>query len=114
MISEFTALTAAKEFLLRELDMIRVKGKQHPIRIFEIVSTWEEASDEILSGMKIFHSALECYRKQHWSEAIALFEKASGILPNDPPSLMYAGRCREFMVSPPGAEWDGVYTMKGK
>ncbi len=114
MISEFTAAAAAKEFLLRELDMIRVKGKQHPIKIFEIVCTREEAADAMVAGMDTFQAALEMYRSQRWTDAIALFEKAAIMVPNDPPSVMYVARCREFMQTPPGADWDGVYTMKAK
>ena len=114
MISEFTAAAASKEFLLRELDMIRVKGKQCPIKIFEIVCRLEEAEEETKRGIIIFQEALEHYRRQRWNEAIAYFEKAAVLLPSDPPCAMYAERCREFMEAPPGAEWDGVYTMKSK
>jgi adenylate cyclase len=114
MISEFTALAASKEFLLRELDAIRVKGKHLPVKIFEIVSTWEEASEEQIAGLKLFEEALALYRRQKWCDAIALFEKAAYTLPHDPPSLMYIDRCREFMEEPPDADWDGVYTMKAK
>jgi adenylate cyclase len=114
MVSEYTAAQASKEFVLRELDLIRVKGKQHPIKIYEIVCRLGEATEELTIGLELFHEALGTYRRQQWSDAIALFTKAAEIIPGDPPSRTYIGRCCEFQELPPKEEWDGVYTMKEK
>jgi len=114
MISEFTAATAVREFLLRELDLIRVKGKKEPIKIFEIVCTLAEATQEKTAALDAFREALACYRRQQWNEAIALFERASTMLGGDAACAVYVGRCRDFMSATPGPEWDGVYTMKAK
>ncbi|HLP16931.1 MAG TPA: adenylate/guanylate cyclase domain-containing protein [Bacteroidota bacterium] len=114
MVSEYTAAGASKEFVLRELDLIRVKGKQHPIKIYEIVCRRDEATPELMAGLELFHEALCAYRNQQWPEAIALFTKTAERIPDDPPSRAYISRCREFQEQPLNKEWDGVYTMKAK
>jgi adenylate cyclase len=114
MVSEFTAGHASKEFVLRELDLIRVKGKQHPIKIYELVCKREETTEELTVGLELFHEALSAYRRQQWGEAIALFKKVAEIIPGDPPSRIYIERCCEFQELPLKEVWDGVYVMKEK
>ncbi|MGE5314057.1 MAG: CHASE2 domain-containing protein [Acidobacteriota bacterium] len=114
MVSEYTAVHAAREFILRELDLIRVKGKQHPIKIYEIVCRIGEETPELHEGLALFHEALCAYRKQEWETAIALFKKVTAILPDDPPSNTYIGRCCEYQELTLEPDWDGVYVMKAK
>jgi adenylate cyclase len=59
-------------------------------------------------------SGLESYRSKDWRAAREAFERALAVRADDGPSLTYLKRCKEFMVSPPPDDWDGVYVMTSK
>ncbi len=115
MISEATATDQIRdEFLLREMDLIRVKGKSRPIKIYEVVCKKGDVSEVQLQIVQTFESALKLYREQHWSDAIKIFSTVLQKKENDYASKMYIERCNEFQKTPPDAHWDGVYVFKNK
>lgn len=114
MISEFT-YRQAKDFIeVRELDSLRVVGKTEPVKVYELLARKGELPAQKLRVVEIFHEGLEAYKQQKWDIAIARFTEALNIDPNDGPSKTYIARCEEFKVSPPPADWDGVYTLESK
>jgi adenylate cyclase len=115
MISESTATEqVTDEFLLREMDIMRVKGKNRPIKIFEVVCKKEEITEQRLKMVQTFEAGLKLYREQHWNDAISMFKTILNIHPDDSASTMYIGRCEEFRIHPPQKDWDGVYVMTSK
>ncbi|MBK8393776.1 MAG: tetratricopeptide repeat protein [Leptospiraceae bacterium] len=61
-----------------------------------------------------YNKGLELYKTSKFKEALEYFNKGLAIIPDDGPTLMYIKRCKEFLESPPPADWDGVYIMKTK
>ncbi len=118
MVSEFTWTDVKGEMLGRELDRIRVKGKEEPVTIHEILGARRETSAEAAEGMnrltEHFEAALGLYRDRRFEAALAAFEAILAEWPGDGPSELYIGRCREFISDPPPEGWDGVYTMTTK
>jgi len=113
IISEFTQQEVKDYLLCRELDLVRVKGKDQPVRIYEVRGRLEERSEE-LEWINTFHQALEHYRQQAWSEAERLFHQVLRWRPEDYPTKLYLARCRQFRQNPPGAQWDGVFSYQTK
>lgn len=113
VISEFTYEAVKEALCCRELDMVRVKGKKLPVRIYELLG---EKRDEAKwrDLVRLFDEALGVYRQGRWDEAIAAFERVLEVRPGDPPSLLYIERCRDLKQEPPAQPWDGVYTMTRK
>ncbi|MEW6061084.1 MAG: adenylate/guanylate cyclase domain-containing protein [Bacteroidota bacterium] len=115
MISETTATEQViDEFLLREMDLIRVKGKKLPIKIYEVVCPRNEVTGERLKMVQTFESALQLYREQQWNDAIAMFRTVLKMNEADYASKMYIERCEEYQKKSPGKNWDGVYVMTSK
>ncbi|MFA6468609.1 MAG: adenylate/guanylate cyclase domain-containing protein [Bacteroidota bacterium] len=115
MISESTATEqVTDEFLLREMDTMRVKGKKLPIKIFEVVCKKEEITELQLKKVQTFEAGLKLYREQHWNDAISMFRTVLNQHPEDFASTMYIERCEEFRKHPPSKDWDGVYVMTSK
>lgn len=115
MVSESTANhLVTDEFLLREMDLIRVKGKSQPIKIYEVFCAKEELSEQKLQVVQTFESALKLYREQRWDDAVKLFSTVGRLKENDYASSMYIQRCKEFKTHPPAKNWDGVYVFKSK
>ena len=106
----------APELAALELDLIRVKGKMRPVRIFTLLGDaalgaspafklWETAHDRLLAF----------YRERRWAEALAALsearERAEGRLAAF--YALYAERIARFEAEPPPREWDGVYVAPG-
>ena len=94
-------------FKLRELDIIRVKGKQEPVAIFELLGGPEDTLPTDPRG--IFEKALALYRQRNWDQALEAFSELG-----DAPSRIYSDRIRHFKANPPPEDWDGVWAFKTK
>lgn len=115
IIGENTAAKLDGEFLLRELDRVRVKGKKKPVTIFELL---EHARVGLTPDKEraygLYAEGMKAYWDQRWEEAISLFERCSEILPEDGPARVMAERCRLYEKTPPHAGWDGVFEHQSK
>jgi adenylate cyclase len=110
LVGENTALLVRPAFLLREVDLVRVKGKSQPVRVYELLARSGASLSPEQEKAVAFHAAgLEAYREQRWDEAVDLFEQALAAWPEDGPSRTMAARCRKFTEAPPPGEWDGIF-----
>ena len=113
IVSE-TTKEAVPDYVYRELDIVRVKGKDRPIAIYEPLAPVSEVSTEELEEIKLNREALEYYRNQSWDEAESLFMKLLDWSPDRNLYTLYLDRIAQFKHSPPGGGWDGVYTHTAK
>lgn len=114
IISEFTKnQISADEFLYREIDWVRVKGKNEPVKIFELMNRGEVSETQKLQVAK-FNSGFQFYMEQQWQKAIAEFNLALNYNAADLTSQIYIKRCQDYINQPPGENWDGVFTMTTK
>ena len=107
------------DFIFRFLDFVRVKGKNIPVKVYELVSHKDNISHENVALVKLFEDGLDLYYQQDWSNALSRFEEAEKIenhftSRNTTPSNIYIKRCLKFKENPPGKDWDGVWTMTSK
>ena len=103
IIGENTAGLVEHAFRLRELDMVRVKGRTQTVRIYELDREgrgprWSAEHDQVLWA---YAEALEAYRKGMWTEALGLFDQALRLRPDDGPARTLARRCVEYRDSHP-------------
>jgi adenylate cyclase len=99
--------TGTDTFRFRELDVIKVKGKDKPVTIYELLPNMDETLK------KKFEDALKLYKQQQFKDALNIFESLV-VEFKDNPSSIFAERCSEFIKNPPEADWDGVYVAKTK
>lgn len=113
IISQFTYEDVKNDFTAREVDWVRVKGKNEPVRIFELVSEGkpDQATSELLD---LFNQGFQHYHNREFKAALEVFKKCLEIKPEDNPTQMYIERCEDFVKQPPPPQWDGVYVMKTK
>lgn len=114
MISEFTYEIVKDEVECRELDKIRVIGKEEPIRVFELIDLKGQMDSQMTQIVSLYNRGLELFKSRDWTGALEKFKEATAIKADDGPSLTYIERCTEFMKEPPSAKWDGVYRLKSK
>jgi adenylate cyclase len=110
IVSESTWEQVQDRVATRELDVIRVRGKAQPTRIFEVLGILPLSPDRDAT-MQQFEAGLRAYRAQHWEAAIHCFQQVLEAMPGDPPSRLYIQRCKSFMATPAPSDWDGVWTI---
>ncbi len=113
LISESTYEQVQDEFVCMELDSVRVKGKKQPVHIFELVSRKELLARD-MEAIARFHEGLHLYKEQQWDRAIETFENVNAMDQTLYAARLYIERCNELKAAPPGADWDGVFTMTTK
>lgn len=100
---------------MRELDLLRVKGKQKPVAIFEPLECYGAGDQERLAAMlPIFSEGIQGYRARRWKEACTAFTEVLGGIPGDPLSQLYLHRCQYYESTPPPDDWDGVWSLTEK
>jgi adenylate cyclase len=108
LVSE-NIVRAVRDFVYREVDKVRVKGKQEGVAIFEPIGAQGEVGQETLAEIDRFHQALAHFRAQRWNEAEALLEELAAAAPSTKLYRLYRERIAHFRASPPGADWDCVF-----
>lgn len=114
LISDATRQRTENDFLVREIDLIAVKGKDEPTRVYEPIAEMAASSPLLKQMTERFSSALIAYRTQKWDDADAGFKAVLSALPGDGPSRIFLERISLLRASPPGDDWDGVWRMHSK
>jgi adenylate cyclase len=113
IVSEFTR-TAVPDFVFRDLDLVRVKGKDKPVGIYEPICPVGEDNEQIMEELALYGEALALYRAQQWSSAEEKFSILKQRYPERYLYDLYTKRIAYFREYPPGAGWDGAFTFKTK
>lgn len=114
MISEFTMAAVGDAIDARELDFLTVKGREEPVRVYEVLDLRGATDPLLLRAVERFHDGLARYRERDFAAAITDFEDALAIHPGDQPSRIFIDRCKHFLDQPPPGSWDGVWRLKEK
>jgi class 3 adenylate cyclase len=100
-------------FVCREIDLITVKGKNVPARIFEVLQEQSKASAKLKQIKEGFEAGLAAYRAKKWPAAKNTFAKLVEMY-KDEASEVFLRRIEVFETMPPPAKWDGVFAMTVK
>jgi class 3 adenylate cyclase len=114
LISENTRQEIGGAFLCRKLDRVRVAGISEPVRVYELLDFTDSVTAEQKAMVDLFNTAHELFEKREWQAAEAGFQKVLDFSSDDSPSKVYLERCALYRMSPPSAEWDGVFDWKAK
>ena len=113
LLSEMTVRELRGPSTLRELDLIRVKGKGRPVAVYE--SLGYRAHEPGLAALRELHAAgIEAYRSRDWAAAGRAFDAALELYPDDGPAAVYKQRCKLLRAKPPPDDWDGVWNLTEK
>ena len=115
LISEST-YKQAKDFIeAREIDYVRVLGRTHPVKIYELLGKKGFMDNPVLAILPLYNEGLRLYKERKWKEAVTYFEKALEKYPEDGPSLTLLKRCQLLQQdSKMGKDWDGIYSISSK
>jgi adenylate cyclase len=106
VICEDTARAVDGKHQLRELDLIKVRGRSRPERIFQVLTGEAPLSQAALDAYAQGRAALAA---GNWPEAVTAFEAAVAAAPDDGPSALMLARAQILAQTPPESGWDGVW-----
>jgi adenylate cyclase len=113
IVSE-TTRAEIPEFLFRELDLVRVKGKNEPVAIFEPIGRNNDIDEEVTAELTAYKQALLDFRAQSLDKAELDFLNLSRLYPGRFLYQVYLERIEFYRSEPPGDDWDGVFTHTSK
>jgi adenylate cyclase len=113
IVSESTK-SEIPEFLFRELDLVRVKGKNEPVAIFEPIGHKNDLDKEVTTELIAYKQALLKFRAQSLDKAELDFFNLNRLYPNRFLYQVYLDRIAFYRREPPGDDWDGVFTHTSK
>jgi adenylate cyclase len=104
---------AGTQFVFREVDNVRVKGRGGALAVFELCGTVDDCPLPAAS-LTLYGQALAAYRQRQWPAAQALIADFLAVHPQDGPALRLSGMMAALAADPPPADWDGVYDQHSK
>jgi adenylate cyclase len=114
IVGETTRELTQHDFVFRELDRVRVKGKLEPVAIYEPVGVTGEVSKTALDELRLFNQAVKLYRAQEWDMAELQLFNLLKITPESRLYQLYLDHIGFFRTNPPGRQWDGAFTFEHK
>ena len=114
IISETTYEHVKEVMLCRELDLVAVKGKTRPVRIYELIGEKDKVPPEKFELVQRFTQGLRAYQRQQWDQGRKIFSQINAIYPEDGPTQLFLHRVVELKKNPPPKNWDGVFVMTTK
>jgi adenylate cyclase len=110
LISEQTRNEVGDEFVCREIDSVRVKGKTKPVTIYEVLCRrTDDAGGRMAHLAGAFTQAIMAYRRRRFTDAIEALNALRDEYPTDAAITRFLDRCRTLECDPPPETWDGVY-----
>ena len=107
------------EYVFRFLDFLSVKGKNIPVKAYELIDAKDRIKKQSLDLIETFENGLDSYFNQDWEIALKYFE-SSNLLEDDfsgrntNPSEVFIKRCNHFIANPPKRDWNGVWKINIK
>ena len=109
--SERTVAATGSAFAWRELDAIRVKGRNTPVKIYELVAEAGQETPQQQEAAVAYAQGLAHWRARDFEPAAASFSRVAEF---DKPSVLFLARARELAKSSPAAEWEPVNALDSK
>jgi adenylate cyclase len=113
IIGEETRRLAGDRIHVREIDRLMVYGRAGGIAIYELLGV-AEAGTVPPAWVAQYDSGLAAYRTRSFADAIRFFQQVLDARSSDQPARMLVERCREYLKSPPGDDWEATNAMKAK
>jgi adenylate cyclase len=105
---------AVKDVVFKEIDRIKVKGKDEAVGIYEPLGLEGEVERKAQEELKLWHQTLRAYRAQQWDQVEVSLLNLQRMNPACELYTLYADRVTQFRRTPPAAGWHGVTAFDEK
>ncbi len=115
LISETVKSQIETEMFTRKLDLVRVKGKNEPVKLYELISAKSDVTANIKEATELYEEGFKNYLKADWNNSTLLLRKSEKVKgKKDKACAQLIERCEFYKTNPPDKNWDGVYTRTHK
>ena len=104
----------ASGFAFREIDRVKVKGKDEPVAIFEPLGREGAVDKSRIDEARLWQQCLRQYRAQDWDHAEMSLLNLTRMNPSAKLYAMFVERIAGLRRDSPGPGWDGVTIFKTK
>ena len=105
---------AVKDVVFREIDRIRVKGKDAAVTIYEPLGLESEVGAQMREELKLWNQTLRAYRAQQWDQADVNLLNLQRMNPDCGLYRNFSERIAQKRRNPPPPGWDGVTAFDEK
>lgn len=112
VIGELVEPLVREAFVVRSVDLIKVKGKTRGVAVFTVLEERRPGAEP--AWLARHEEAVRFYRAGDFAGAEAAWDEVLAAAPGDPIAEVFIARCRELRATPPEGVWDGVFEMKSK
>ena len=105
---------AVKDVVFREIDRIKVKGKDEAVTIYEPIGLESEVDKKLQDEIKLWNQTLRAYRAQQWDQVEVNLINLQRMNPASELYKLYADDAAKFRRDPPPAGWQGVRVFDEK
>ncbi|GAB4201438.1 MAG: hypothetical protein Fur006_53890 [Coleofasciculaceae cyanobacterium] len=116
ILSEYTYNMCRDRIWVRELDRIRVKGKNQAVSIYELIGESDmPLNDNTKRFLDLYAAGRRAYLNRDFQTALSFFDRAYPLKPStDQAVLLHLQRSRYYLKNPPPEWWDGIETLTTK
>ena len=106
------SLAEPGRFTVRELDRLRVQGKEQPVTICEVLGGDDtDMSDAKRASLPTFRAGLAAFRAARFDDAARFFAEIIAQTPQDGPAARFLEKSRDYARTGPPDDWDGGVRM---
>ncbi|MDH5542612.1 MAG: adenylate/guanylate cyclase domain-containing protein [Nitrospinota bacterium] len=114
MVSHYTHNICGHLFDSREIDRLRVVGKQEIITVYELICLKGKIDPKKQNVITLYNDGLGHYKEREWKKAVDKFSEILEFDVNDGPAMTYLERALDFQLKEPPKDWDGVFILTSK
>jgi adenylate cyclase len=107
LLSEETCRRVRDHLVVRELDLVQVKGRDQVLTVYELVGPYPQ--EGLPPWLESFAAGLRAYRRRQWDKASQAFGEVLLRKPGDHPAQVFLERCRSLAAAPPPPDWQGAF-----
>ena len=114
LVGDATLRAAHASVVARPVDLVRVVGREEPVRVWEPLCLATEDDPAARELARLFSEGLAAYLARDFQGAARRYEQALSLRPGDRPAAVLLRRCCAFAEAPPPPSWDGVHDAPSK
>jgi adenylate cyclase len=105
---------AVKDVIFKEIDKVKVKGKEEALTIYEPIGLEGEVDKKTVEELKLWHQTLKLYRSRQWDQVEVSLLNLLRMNPGCALYELYSREVADKRRNPPPAEWEGVTVFDEK
>jgi len=111
LISEEVFLQVHNEIVCREIDTVYLKGKDIATRLYQVIGSAGNVSNEEILFYQQYAEGLRAYEYRLFQNANEIFSKLYAQNSDDTPTKIFLQRTQQLLRNPPADEWKPVHEL---